>query len=188
MRDVNYYTYGNALKLLYSEKFFVKVPRIYIYTEKEKEMLGIGIDEVNGNINKKSMLELVDSYKSVYEIAEIVYEDRTVMIENESDILKILEIANEALNILEHAPNTNNEHYEELEYSLNALIEKIKLTHGDYLAKLYKQNDKVENYIEDTFGGFNKLINIKKPEVVNVNASNDHNKRIYGINFDTISI
>lgn len=131
---LNYYTSGNVLNLLKEKKFFCKIPRIYIYTDKEKELFGIPTDVVNGEIDNKSFFELVDSYKSVYELAKIAAEDRTILIKDDKDILEIYGIANKALEILQNAPNAEAlEDYEDLVFGLNALINKIKDVNEEYM-------------------------------------------------------
>jgi len=192
--DVSYYTYGNAMDKLTSKRFFVKIPRIYIYTEEEKKLFGIPVDEVNGNIDKKSIMDLVDSYKNVYELAMIAYENATILIKNENDILEILELANEAINILEKSPNVpNNENSEDLIFALKTLIEKIKETNGNYLRELYRRNDPINKYLKETFGGFEHTLAIKnrRPMVTDINPtpnSTSSSDRVYGIDFEKISL
>jgi len=188
--DVNYYTYGNAIDILTKKKFFVKIPRIYIYTEEEKKIFGIPVDEVNGKIDKKSVMDLVDSYKNVYELALIAYEDATILIKDENDIIEIMKLANEAINVLENSPNVRpNENNEDLVFALKTLLEKIQEANGDYLATLYRKNDPVKQYMDNTFGAFDAIVNIKKkaPEVKEITPSST-NERVYGIDFDKISI
>jgi len=188
--DINYYTYGNAIDILTKKKFFVKIPRIYIYTEEEKKIFGIPVDEVNGKIDKKSVMDLVDSYKNVYELALIAYEDATILIKNENDIIEIMKLANEAINILENSPNVRpDENNEDLIFALKTLLEKIQEANGDYLATLYRKNDPVKQYMDNTFGVFDAIVNIKKkvPDVKEITPSST-NERVYGIDFDKISI
>jgi len=188
--DINYYTYGNAIDILTKKKFFVKIPRIYIYTEEEKKIFGIPVDEVNGKIDKKSVMDLVDSYKNVYELALIAYEDASILIKDENDIIEIMKLANEAINVLENSPNVKpNENNEDLVFALKTLLEKIQEANGDYLATLYRKNDPVKQYMDNTFGAFDAIASIKRkvPEVEEITPSST-NERVYGIDFDKISI
>ena len=140
---LNYYTSGNVLNLLKEKKFFCKIPRIYIYTDEEKELFGIPTDTVNGEIDNKSFFELVDSYKSIYELAKIAAEDRSILIKNDKDILEIYSIANRALEILRNAPNAEAlEDYEDLIFGLTALINKIKNINEDYMKELIRENQR----------------------------------------------
>lgn len=157
-QGLNYYTYGNALKLIKSKKYFCKIPRIYIYSDKEKELYGIPTDIINDEINKTSFMDLVDSYKSIYDLAFIAYEDNNIAIEDDNDILDIIKTAQEAIDILQNSPNSHMvEDYEDLIMALTVLINRIKDTNGDYLAYLEEKNDKVKQYEEDSFGMFNKI-------------------------------
>ena len=196
-QDINYYTYGNALKLIKSKKYFCKIPRIYIYSDKEKELYGIPTDVVNDEINKTSFMDLVDSYKSIYELAFIAFENNNIAIENDDDILDIIKTAQEALNILENSPNANMiENYEDLVMALTTLINRIKDTNGDYLGYLENKNDKVKQYEEDTFGMFGKIKEMTgagiRAEVTDVNTINTRqprkHKNIDGIDFNKISL
>lgn len=183
------YNFNNILKTLHENKFFCKIPRIYIYTEAEKELFGIGVDEVNNETDKTSLMELVDSYKSVYEIAYIVYENNDIYIKDDDDILKILKIATEALDLLDHSPNVELvKNYEDLKFALETLVEKIKSTNGDYLTTLYNKNDKIQQYNNDVFGTFQKIKSMTgvRPDVTELKKTK--HRSIDGIDFNNISL
>ena len=193
-QDINYYTSGNALKLIKSKKYFCKIPRIYIYSDKEKELYGIPTDVINDEVNKTSFMDLVDSYKSIYDLAFIAYENNNVAIAEDNDILDIIKTAQEAINILENSPNINMiENYEDLLMALTTLVNRIKDTNGDYLGYLENKNDKVRQYEEDMFGVLGKIKNDTgtaiRAEVTEVNNTVTRKHRsIDGIDFNRISL
>jgi len=187
------YNFETVMNILTKKKFFVKVPRIYIYSEAEKEIFGIPMDIVNGEPDKKSIMELVDSYKNTYELAQIAYENNSIIIKNEDDILEIIEIANQALNILRQMPNKEFYNNEDLSFSLETLIEKIKETHKDYLKTLYDRKDEVKNYIKETYDFFLKIKNSSTttPEITAVKNEINDNDMVFGmtdIDFSKISL
>jgi len=177
----------SIIKKLHSKKYFVRIPRIYIYTEKEKEVLGIPIDEINGVVNNKSVMDIVDSYKSIYDLAQITYEDNSIYVTNTNDVMEIHQIAGEALNTLQNSPGGDK--YSELVFALEALVTKIEETYGTYLGELYKKKDNVEQYKEETFGQFDELNKLKAraPEVTEIKPK-EIRKNIYGLNFRDISL
>ena len=182
-------TKQNIVNRLKQEKFFVVIPKIYIYTEQELKIYGIPLEEVNGKDNTKANLELVDSYKSVYDLAKIAAQDGTIKIKNESDMVKIIEIVTEALDLLENAPGIVDEDLEELIMALNIFKNKVLDVNENNLQRLYKKQDKTENYLNDTFGGFefSKKITKNIAEVTDVtNVSKPRTNRKFGIDFSII--
>ena len=196
-QNINYYTYGNAINLIKSKKYFCKIPRIYIYSDKEKELYGIPTDIVNNETDKTSFMDLVDSYKSIYDLAFIAFENNNIAIEDENDILDIIKTAQEALNILENSPNGNIiKNYEELMMALSTLVNRIKNTNGNYLGYLENKNDKVRQYEENTFGMFDKIKEMAGPiiraDITEIPSRNitqqKRHKNIDGVDFNKISL
>ncbi len=185
---------ATIMEILTKNKYFVKVPRIYLYSPEELKYFGMHTTEINGRFDKKSSLELTDSYKSLLEIADIINDGMPVLVkEPVKYIPNIYEKLTEVIDILKNTPFPNEEEREELLFKLEIALEKIVKENGEYIGKIINDNDRYTNYTKQRFGKFMTPRSIEhKVKIDNNNTPTDTNKGLnrrygmYKLNLDDI--
>ena len=172
----NYYTPKNAFSMLTENKYFCRVPRIYIYSPDELKYYGIPVDEINGRVNKNSKFDLVDSYLSIMDFIKIASENSPVIIKERDKIKEIYQIAKSALEILTRTPQVQN--YEELIENLEIFINKLEEENSELI---YYQPTVRKGTFEEKISKIDALKGImKQPDIrdPNVKSAKDLEKPI----------